>query len=306
MTDREETLDLGRDAASVRTWEDASGSDDAQASEADPEIEAIVVGIETTRAEMSQTVDELGDRLDPGTVVNRAGQAVREATIDKLGTKVNDMTSSASELASNAGQTAQDTGAGIVETIRRNPVPSAMAAIGIGWLVMNRSSARSTYGGWNGDPASRRRMTPTWSGTSRPGDTDWAADVRRRGESVGDAIDDATRAARRTAGDTFDTVGERAGWAADSVSSTANDVVSNAQQALESNPLAFSALAIAVGAAVGMALPATATEKRIMGETGGQLIDRVESAVQQPLQDMEQSKSRTPTLTSSRQKDARV
>jgi ElaB/YqjD/DUF883 family membrane-anchored ribosome-binding protein len=264
----------------------------ATASE-EPEVEALVIDIATTRSEMSQTVDELGERLAPSAVADRAGEAVREATIGKIEAKVNDVTNAASDFATNAGQTAQEAGSGIAETIRRNPIPAAMAGIGLGWLWMNRQSGRTSW------TSSRRPVRTSWAAADdgwrradrtyddrydNPSIGDRARDVS---SSVGDAADNARRAAEQR----LDDIGTNASRAADQVGTTATQAVTQAQQAVESNPLAFGAIAVAVGTAIGLALPATQTEKRVMGEAGGRLIDQVESAVSQPLDEMSQKTS---------------
>jgi len=176
MTDRSETtFDRDSDYETVNSDLDAypaSGTDDGAE---DPEVEALVVENETPRSEMSQTVDALGDRLAPSAVADRAGNAVREATVGKIEAKVNDMTTAASDLVSNAGQTAQEAGGGLVETIRRNPVPAVMAGVGLGWLWMNRSQTsgttwssgrRSYQSGWmaSDDGWRRRDGGGTWAG----------------------------------------------------------------------------------------------------------------------------------------------
>jgi ElaB/YqjD/DUF883 family membrane-anchored ribosome-binding protein len=270
-------------------------TDDAAfgATEEQPEVEALVIDIATTRSEMSQTVDELGERLAPSAVADRAGEAVREATIGKIEAKVNDVTNAASDFATNAGQTAQEAGSGIAETIRRNPIPAAMAGIGLGWLWMNRQSGRTSW------TSSRRPVRTSWAAADdgwrradrtyddrydNPSIGDRARDVS---SSVGDAADNARRAAEQR----LDDIGTNASRAADQVGTTATQAVTQAQQAVESNPLAFGAIAVAVGTAIGLALPATQTEKRVMGDAGGRLIDQVESAVSQPLDEMSQKTS---------------
>jgi ElaB/YqjD/DUF883 family membrane-anchored ribosome-binding protein len=265
-------------------------TDDAAfgATEEQPEVEALVIDIATTRSEMSQTVDELGERLAPSAVADRAGEAVREATIGKIEAKVNDVTNAASDFATNAGQTAQEAGSGIAETIRRNPIPAAMAGIGLGWLFMNRqggrtswtSSGRTVRTSWAAaDDGWRRADRPYDDRYDNPSIGDRARDVS---SSVGDAADNARRAAEQR----LDDIGVNASRAADQVGTTATQAMTQAQQAVESNPLAFGAIAVAVGTAIGLALPATQTEKRVMGEAGGRLIDQVESAVSQPLDEM--------------------
>jgi ElaB/YqjD/DUF883 family membrane-anchored ribosome-binding protein len=288
------------DDMTLRTSDDWAGSDGSDAtmvgSVADtdePEVEALVVDIATTRSEMSQTVDELGDRLSPSTMTDRAGQAVRDATVGKLEAKVNDMSTTASELVSNAGQTAQETGSGIVETIRRNPIPAVMAGVGIGWLWMNRTNGQTSSTQWMN--SGRRPMRSGWEAGNDGWRRSETVGMGNGSSSIGDRMGDASTAvgdaadeARRRAGDAVDTIGMSASRAADTIGMNASGVATQAQQAIESNPLAFGAVAIAVGTAIGLALPATQAEKRMMGSTGSRLIDQVETAVSEPLDRMQQ------------------
>ena len=39
------------------------------------------------------------------------------------------------------GDTTEDARYGVVETIKQNPFPAALAGIGLAWLIMNRQSA---------------------------------------------------------------------------------------------------------------------------------------------------------------------
>jgi len=289
--------DTASDAPTPGFNDDGAGED---------EVEALVIDIAATRSEMSQTVDELGDRLAPAAVADRAGSAVREATVGKIEAKVNDMTTAASDLVSNATETAQEAGGGIVETIRRNPVPAVMAGVGLGWLWMNRaptsgpswSGRRSLRTSWvAGDDGWRRSGNAgTWGdrvGSTGSGDVGQAMRARARDAStaVGDAADNARRAAENA----MDDLGSTASRTADTVGMTASDAVAQAQDAIESNPLAFGALAVAVGTAIGLALPATQAEKRVMGPTGSRLIDQVETAVSEPLDQMSSKQSQTPS-----------
>jgi ElaB/YqjD/DUF883 family membrane-anchored ribosome-binding protein len=254
----------------------------------DPEVAQLVTDIVHTRSEMSVTVEELGDRLDPSNIAQRTGEKVREATLGKVESKVDDMTNAASNLVTNAGDTVQQTGSGVVETIRRNPVPAALAGFGIGWLVLNRQPARSD------GPAWMDRRTSGWSSadaTSMDGRrvSDAIGDrARDASASVGEAADNASRAARQA----VSTIGDSAGDATAAAGQAASSVAWSAQRAYESNPLAVGAIAVAVGAALGLALPASEPERRLMGGTGSQLIDKAEAAVTKPLEDAEVATSR--------------
>lgn len=270
--------------------DDASGAapfDETGIGEGEPEVEMLVVEIAETRADLAGTVDELGARLEPSAIADQAKDKVRDATIGTLETKVDEMTTAASDFASDTSRTVQGVGTGLMETIRQNPIPAAMAGIGIGWLVMNRQGAgRSiTDGNWTSDDA--------WMTDGGYGRRASRGNPIARGASqIGDTVGDAAQGARRTASEAAETVGQTADQAATTVSRTANDLIGDAQRAIESNPLAFGAIAVAVGAAVGMAIPATQTERRVMGQTGSQLIDKAADAVEKPLEKMENAAAR--------------
>jgi hypothetical protein len=106
-----------------------------EGADVDPHAERIVLEIEETRMEMGSTIDEIGNRLQPQTIANDAREKIREATVGKVERIVDD-----------AGQTAQQTSTTIMDTIRQNPVPAALAAIGVGWLFMKMRDQQSTNG----------------------------------------------------------------------------------------------------------------------------------------------------------------
>jgi hypothetical protein len=150
--------------------------------------------IEQTREAMHDTVEEIGDRLAPSAIVQNAKDTVRDATVGK----VEDMADSATQMFNEAGWTAQEAGYGIVETVRRNPIPAALAGIGIAWLVTHRAAPRTTSWDRPGRP-DRRYSGPYGSGS----DTGQRATYDPMGgkvESVGQKV-----------GEIGDRVGEQVG-----------------------------------------------------------------------------------------------
>jgi len=75
--------------------------------------------IAETRDEMTATLEQIETRLDPRLLTERAMTTAYDATVGKAKTMVS------------------RTSNGIVDTIKENPVPLALTAIGIGWLVLN-------------------------------------------------------------------------------------------------------------------------------------------------------------------------
>jgi Protein of unknown function (DUF3618) len=152
--------------------------------EIDAAIEPIVGSIDATREQMTDTIEAIGDRLDPSRIAADAKQTVRDATVGKVETMTQQMT----DVAGDAGATIVSTGSGLIETIRRNPLPAAMAAVGIGWLLTRGGERRSdprSLAAWEAD-------TGQWTGAGRTSSSNGDG----IGDKVGSAADEASRQAR--------------------------------------------------------------------------------------------------------------
>lgn len=147
-------LDDDRDRIAA-TANEMTTSDDPDAIEHD---------IEQTRAEMSGTIDEIQERLNPERLKAQAKEAAHDATIgrvvdakDQAVEKVQGLAAQATDkvrnltggngegydhsqgTASQFTSTARDAGSNIVDTIRANPVPAAIAGAGLGWFLTRRT-----------------------------------------------------------------------------------------------------------------------------------------------------------------------
>ncbi len=231
--------------------------------DSDPEGERIVSQIEETRTEMAGTIDQIGHRLQPQTIANEAREKVREATVGKV-----------ERMVSDAGQSVQRTSNGVVDTIRQNPVPAALAAIGVGWLAMKmRDQSSSPYGdSW------RYSRADSYANTYQPSFD----------QNSGNG-EDALQRARRTTQDVADQAAQRAQQVGSDVQRTAQDALDGTSQRLQDaqwqvdrtwndNPLALGALAVGVGAAVALAIPETQKERELLGEQRDKLVEKVSSA----------------------------
>jgi uncharacterized protein YjbJ (UPF0337 family) len=130
----------------------------------DPAV--IARDIEQTRDEMTGTVDAIQERLEPerlsaeakevahyaiaeakGAVQELAGQAssaIHEATIGRV-----------ERLSINTRDGAQSMKNDLFSTIKANPIPAALAAVGIGWLWLHRASDTGYQGGMIGSRGSQ-------------------------------------------------------------------------------------------------------------------------------------------------------
>jgi len=123
-----------------------------------PETRQIRMGIERTRAEMSGTIDAIQEKLNPQHIAEQVRHTVHEqfeeakATVshtvreqfeEAKATVRNATIGKAEAFMRDAGDSVNDVRYSTMDTVRSNPIPAAMVAIGLGWLFMNRSSSRS-------------------------------------------------------------------------------------------------------------------------------------------------------------------
>jgi hypothetical protein len=240
------------------------GDDAAPADTGDREVDALVGDIVETRDEMTVTVEEIGDRLDPQNIIEGAKETVREATVGKVETMAN----TAGMMVTDAGDTVREAGSGLVDRITSNPIPAAMVGLGLGWLAL--SSRPATQGQSRSTDGAQQRAA-------------------MMADQVGRTVDDVTGKAGRT----VDNVTGKAGRIADElpyqVRSTADQIGSEAGRMFQSNPLAVGAIAVAVGTAVGLAMPATEMERRAIARPARQVMERAEDAATDAMEGVEES-----------------
>lgn len=254
-------------------YERSYAMDDVSGADVDPEAERIVADIEVTRSEMSTTIDEIGHRLQPETIADQAKTKIREATVGRVERMVDD-----------AGMTAQKTGNTLMETIRQNPVPAALAAIGVGWIALRmREQGGSTQGNGRGYEYGYRGNGYGASGRG----SDWPYEQSGSGRGIADEAAQRAQAVgsdvQRAAQDAVEQTQERVRQAQWQAQGTLTDVQQQAQQTWNENPLALGALAVGVGAAVALAIPETQKERELMGEQRDELVRKVSTAASQAL-----------------------
>src|SRR5437764_413732 len=126
---------MGQTADEMIGYDRQTGKSGEQYSADNPEV--IRAQIEQTRNEMSGTIDAIQERLNPDHFKEHAKVMVREATIGRV-----------EEMVNNTGETARGISSGLMETIKQNPIPAAIAGASLAWLFTHRSgsSSQSHYG----------------------------------------------------------------------------------------------------------------------------------------------------------------
>jgi uncharacterized protein YjbJ (UPF0337 family) len=97
---------------------------------------------------------------------------------------------------------------------------------------------------------------------------------------VQEKVGDLTGRARETLSAAIDRAQETAGHLTDQAQQQVRRVEDGFQTAMKERPLAVGAVALAVGAAVGLMIPPTRKENEILGEAREKLADRAQSAVE--------------------------
>ena len=222
------------------------------------EANEIRAEIAQTRINMGGTLNELGDRLEPGNLVNQAKENVYDATVGRV------------------EETAKGMSDMVIDTIKRNPIPAAIAGAGLAMLWANRSSGTKNYevAGYN-------------QSGYRYGD----------GADQGPDLGAKARDAASTVGDAASTVGQNVSGAVGSVAEGAGQAVGEVgfrlDNFMKASPLAMAAIAAGAGAVIGAVLPETKQEQQVLGDVSRQIGTTVRDTVETATDKAEQTLDKT-------------
>lgn len=276
----------------MSTDQKTSSHTDGESSE--PDAAEIRDNLERTRASMSETLGALQEQLNPTVLKEKLGEelaAAKEAVKaelaevkeavkselleakDALQDEVREQYENAKnvvhdatigrveDMARNATHTINEARTSFMDTIRENPIPAAMAGLGLAWLLMNRRT-----------PSNRSEHRAALRGPAERG-------VRQLAQRAQGEVSDLANQAGQLAHRVQDQAGEYVGQAGQMARQTRRTV----QSTFEENPLAIGAVALALGTAVGLALPRTELEDEWLGEARDQLMDKVGEAAHESL-----------------------
>ena len=255
--------------------------------------EATVIRAEIveTRERMSDTLSEIGERLNPHVVkdqvTERVKDGIRDATIGRV-----------EHMARNAADKVSETRSGIADTIRENPIPAAMVAIGLGWLAMNgrKESSRDDYrrpyrfgaaGGPYAGGASASYGAGGAYGATGYGGYGQGMEEESLVDKARDRAGDLGASAKNAAGSVVEGAQNAAGAVAHGAQDLAGAVVDRTRRGagrvedtFYENPLAIGAVSLALGIAAGLAAPPTDREVQLMGSARDRFVDQVKDTVQ--------------------------
>ena len=110
----------------------SSGYAPAPSASDDPDV--IRRQIEYTRAQMTGTINQIGERLSPDYLIDKAKTSVREATVGRF-----------KDMSYEANRRMEGMSNSMSDTVRANRLPVALIGLGLGWLLMSDRSKRQQY-----------------------------------------------------------------------------------------------------------------------------------------------------------------
>ncbi|HEU5132342.1 MAG TPA: DUF3618 domain-containing protein [Pyrinomonadaceae bacterium] len=268
---------------------DESRTTSTFADDYDENTEQLRADIEDTRADMSQTINEIQERLSPEVLMDQVKETVREATIGKVetfvgqvGETLSEVTEPAREIAGRAGIAIKEVGTTVADKLYKNPIPVALIGLGVGMLVI-RNFRGSSYS----DSTPSRRSLQGRGSNYELGDVGRRQQTYEGGSSTLNSVKETASDLASRSTDALSNLASKSTDALSDLGSKAKDgasaVSTRFADLMRTNPLAVGAMAIAAGTAVGLVLPSTRLETEYIGETGERLVDRVEDAARDAL-----------------------
>ena len=187
--------------------------------------------------------------------VQEVKEAARDVTAEAKDVAWDATIGRAEEAVSSAGETARGVGSIMIETIKANPIPAALAGASLYWLYRNRASSPSTsmpaYGRSPYPTQQAYPVRPTYGTTTsqsqgQGGQGTLGAITETVGDAasqVGEVASDVTSSAGRMASDAVSTAGQYASGAGETALDTGTDIV----QLIRQNPIPAALVGLGLG-----------------------------------------------------------
>ncbi len=235
------------------------------------------------KAEVRAELDEAKNKVRQE--LNDAKVAVRDATLGKVETMIHDVQ-----------KAVRTTSRSVSETVKANPIPAVMAGLGLAWLWANSRRASTSIGieaprtfrvGHSGMQSAdsditdlEERAGEAWRGAgSQVAEAansveSTASEVIHKASELLDHAKSKALAATHSARDKVDHFAHSTSETAKHLSHDAKEqavhLEKRAGKLYQNNPLGVGVAALALGTALGLAIPITRREKELMGATRDQ------------------------------------
>jgi hypothetical protein len=295
----------------IRTGEETGPGDFGSSGltdEARREAARIERDMARTRAELTDTLDQIQGQLAPNALKERIKNEVL-AELAVARTRVRGATASRIHAMSDS---VRRRGASFGGTVQRNPVPSAMIVSGAVWLFLrSREESRTREqaartderidalldadvvtepsGAAISEPGSERQepgsvLQEPGLATREPGGELLAVELEEREPArLSDRLRRAASARRQAAGERLHDARGRAQRFGHDVRERGRGFEHRGRDSYQQGPLMFGAAAIAAGALLGLALPGSRREDALLGKTRDGLMKKAQARAQDAL-----------------------
>ena len=229
--------------------------------------------IEETRSQMGETIDAIQDKLSFSNLSEQVSEHVNNA-VETAKVAVYDATiGKAANIMKNFGD--ELSGSSIVRTAKNNPFPFILIGLGAGLLAYQSYAGKSRDGhGRLSEMAGQNRHEGDVNSSHLDSERNKLTGVTDKVTDVAGAAYDKVSGAVGTA---YSGAGDAVSQAYGKVGELGSAVRDQYDTHIAENPLAVGAVALALGAAVGMALPSTRYEGEMMGNARQDLLDKAQN-----------------------------
>lgn len=218
--------------------------------------------IDEQRAHIGDTISALEAQFSPGQMLDKVLSYSR----------------------ANGGEFAQN----LVDTVKRNPVPTIMTALGVAWMMYGQNRSGFPYA--DGVPSDASYGVDPAYDSHRDSHRSRAGELKDRAVHMKDNVKGSVGNAMHRAGETSAHWRDSASHARHNIRARAHRASDGFSNLLHEQPLAVGAIGLAVGALIAASLPATRTEDRYMGKTRDRASDKLRNVAQEGAREFDELK----------------
>lgn len=270
------------------------------------ETEALRSDIDVTRRRMDDTIEALGDRMQPRHLLDEVLGYFRR-TDDSGNSRLSNMRDSVTSGTSTAVHA-------VVDTVKHNPLPALLIGAGVAWMIYNHRRESSSSASWETttdtgdgiryDPDAhldRPLDYPTagtgisdagWSdqgesklGHLKDGISGAASSAKDKLSHAGEAARDKMGAIRTAAGEKLAAARTRVGEVGSRVKQRTGELYTNTRQRVvttaDQHPFETGLVCLAAGVLAGLALPTPGPVNRRLGPTADRLREKARESGQE-------------------------
>ncbi|HYP88570.1 MAG TPA: DUF3618 domain-containing protein [Polyangiaceae bacterium] len=216
--------------------------------------------VEQTRERLSREVEAIGTKLSPEHIKTEAKRVIKDK-VDRGEQQIRQKVGTAADSVSSF--------------VGENPIPLALIGAGLGWLLYNARSKQGERGAqMNYAAYGRSEVWDDFGNDSSRGGSSAVRGVERKLHQLRDKVRDGAETVKHSASEKANFARQKVNQlehAAHDELDRARDVATNT---FAEQPLLLGAVALGVGIAVGLGLPATESENHLVGQYRDKLVSR--------------------------------